>query len=99
MRSFLTWCVRYLSIPAVLTIGIVCYILFVQENSLMRIYDINRTIDSLNQVIEIETDTLNFYSEKNRRLDNNDPEMVEKVVREQHNMSMPTEDVYIFDNP
>lgn len=96
MRSFLTWCSKYLSIPAILIIGFIVYILFVQEYSVERIYENDRTIDSLQRAIAVESDTLKFYREKNERLDNNDPEMVEKVVREQHNMSLPTEEVYIF---
>lgn len=96
MRNFLTWCSKYLSILTILIIGVICYILFFQENSVINLYDINRQIDSLERAIKIEKDTMVFYQEKNQRLDNHDPEMVEKVVREQHNMSMPTEDIYIF---
>ena len=96
MKSFLTWCVKYLSIPTIFMVGALVYILFIQENSVIHYYEIKQTVDSLNRVIAQEKDTLEFYTEKNIRLDQNDPEMVEKVVREQHNMSMPTEDVYIF---
>ncbi len=97
MRSFLTWCSRYLSIPAILIGGFIVYILFFQDNSVGRIYENTRTIDSLNRAIAFETDSLDFYREKNRLLDNNDPELVERVVREQHNMSMPTEEIYLFE--
>ena len=96
MRSFLFWCSKYLSIPTILIIGFIVYILFIQDYSVERIYDNDRTIDSLERAIAVQNDTLNFYREKNRRLDNHDPEMVEKVVREQHNMSLPTEEIYIF---
>ena len=96
MHSFLAWCKKYLSIPAILIVGFVAYILFFQENSVSRIYEIDRTIDSLKQAIAIEEDTLAIYKDRNLRLDNNDPELVEKVVREQHNMSLPTEEIYVF---
>ena len=95
MRSFLIWCNKYLSIPTIIILGLIFYILFGQEYSIERIYDNDRTIDSLNRAITIQYDTLSFYREKNIRLDNRDPEMVEKVVREQHNMSLPTEEVYV----
>lgn len=96
MRSFLTWCSKYISISSILIVGFLVYILFLQENSIGRNYEIEKTVDSLKQAIAVETDSLNVYLEKNRRLDHNDPELVEKVVREQHNMSLPTEEVYIF---
>ena len=96
MREFLTWCSRYLSVPAIIIIGVLCYILFFQEYSVGRIYDNNRTIDSLERAIARETDTLNFYLDKNRRLDNRDPETVERIVREHHDMALPTEEVYVF---
>lgn len=96
MRSFLIWCSKYLSVPAILIIAFMVYILFIQEYSVGRIYENDRTIDSLKRAIAVQNDTLEFYREKNRRLDNHDPEMVEKVVREQHNMSLPTEEIYVF---
>lgn len=96
MRSFLTWCSKYLSIPTLLILGFIIYILFVQEYSVDRIYENDRVIDSLNQAIARESDTLEVYREKNMKLDNRDPEMVEKIVREQHDMSLPTEEIYIF---
>ena len=96
MRKFLIWCSKYISIPAILIIGLIIYILFIQEYSVEKIYQNDRTIDSLKQAIEVQNDTLDFYRDKNLRLDNQDPEMVEKIVREQHNMSLPPEEVYIF---
>lgn len=96
MRSFLTWCSKYLPIPTILIVGFLIYIFFLQENSVSRNYEIERSIDSLRQAIAIEQDSLELYKDKNKRLDNKDPELVEKVVREQHNMSLPTEEIYIF---
>lgn len=96
MKKTLAWCRKYLSIPAVLILGVIAYILFLQDNSVNRIYTLNRTIDSLRTVIRHEEDTLAVYAELNRRLDLNDPEIIERVVREHHNMSLPDEDVYEF---
>lgn len=96
MRSFLTWCSKYLSIPAIVIIGLIVYILFVQEYSVGRIYENDRVIDSLEHVIAREMDTVALYREKNLRLDNREPEIVEKIVREHHDMSLPSEEVYII---
>jgi len=96
MRSFLTWCSKYFSIPSIIFVGALVYIVFFQENSIGKIYTNDQKIDSLNRVIAIERDTLEFYAAKNRLLDRNDPEMIERIVREHHNMSLPTEDVYVF---
>lgn len=96
MRSFLIWCSKYLSIPALLIIGFLIFILFVQDYSVDHIYENDRIIDSLNRAIARESDTLALYRDKNLRLDNHDPEIVEKIVREQHGMSLPTEEVYVF---
>ena len=96
MRNFLIWCSKYVSVPAILTIGFIVYILFIQEYSVERIYENDRTIDSLKRAIAVQEDTLLYYRDKNLRLDNHDPEMVEKIVREQHNMSLPTEEIYVF---
>ena len=98
MRSFLTWCSKYFSIPAIIIVGLLAYIFFFQDNSVARISEIDRTIDSLKQAINKEEDSLRVYRDRNKRLDNKDPELVEKVVREQHNMSLPTEEVYVFQN-
>lgn len=95
MRSFLIWCSKYLSISAILIIVVLIVILFYQDYSVERIYENDRKIDSLNRVIAVQQDSLNFYRDMNIRLDNHDPEMVEKVVREQHNMSLPTEEIYV----
>lgn len=96
MRKFLTWCSKYISIPAILIVGFIIYILFLQENSINRIFDNNAKIDSLNRVIAIENDTMEYYRNLNRRLDNNDPEIIEDIVREHHDMCLPGEDIYIF---
>lgn len=96
MKSFFTWCTRYLKLPTLLVIAALVYILFLQDNSIAQMYEMDKTIDSLKQIIAMENDTMEFYRAKNMRLDNNDPEIIEQVVREQHNMSLPTEEVYVF---
>ena len=94
MKKFLTWCSKYLSIPTILIIGFIVYILFIQDYRVSSIYRNDVTIDSLKRAIAAEQDTLDFYRDKNVRLANRDPEIVEKIVREQFGMSLPTEEVY-----
>ena len=95
-RSILSWGRRYLSVWTVLLVGAILYLLFFQENSSSRIYAYQQTIDSLNAEIKMNRDTLLYYHELNRRLDNRDPEIIERVVREHFNMNTPDEEVYLF---
>ncbi|MGM9854065.1 MAG: septum formation initiator family protein [Muribaculaceae bacterium] len=95
-RSFLSWGRRYISVWAVLLVGAIVYLLFFQENSSSRIYAYQQTIDSLNAEIKMNRDTMLYYHELNRRLDNRDPEIIERVVREHFNMNTPDEEVYLF---
>ena len=95
MRNFLTWCSKYISISSILILGLIVYILFIQDYSVGRIYENDRTIDSLNKAIAKEQDSIIFYQDKNDKLDNNDPEIVERIVREQFNMSKANEEVFL----
>lgn len=61
-----------------------------------RIYSYDQTIDSLRAEIRVNTDTMLYYRALNQRMDNHDPEIIERIVRENHNMNLPNEDVYIF---
>lgn len=96
MRSFLTWCSKYISISAILIIGFIVYILFIQDYSITTIYRNEVTAKNLKQEIAAGQDTINYYHEMNELLDNNDREIVERIVREQFDMSLPTEEVYVF---
>lgn len=96
-NSFFNWVKRYISIPLVILIGVMVYILFIQENSVTRIYHNKKVIDSLQVAIQQNEDTMRYYRELNERLDNKDPEIIERIVRENHSMNLPDEDVYIID--
>lgn len=95
-NNVLSWCRKYLSIPTILFIFAMVFILFFQENSVGRIRHNQVVIDSLNQEITRYNDTLDKYRELNNRLDRGDAATIERVVREQHDMSLPDEDVYVF---
>lgn len=91
-----SWGRRYISLWALLLTGAILYLLFFQENSSSRIYAYQQTIDSLKAEIKTNRDTMLYYHELNQRMQNHDPEIVERVVREHFNMSTPDEEVYIF---
>ena len=97
MRSFLTWCKRFLKISTLLVLGIFVYLIFFQENSAQKIYSYQQTIDSLKYEIQVNRDTMQYYRMLNERMDNRDPAIIEQVVREHHNMNLPNEDVYVID--
>ncbi len=91
------WLRRYISIPGVLVFGSLAYLFFFQDNSVSRIHENRRQRDSLQIAIRQYQDTVKYYRELNTRLDNRDPEFIERVVRENHDMNMPGEDVYVFE--
>lgn len=94
--KFITWCRSYISIAGLAVIAAIIYMIFFQENSMARIYTYNQTIDSLRQEIRINEDSMRHYLRLNEGMNNQDPEIVEKVVRENFNMALPNEDVYVF---
>lgn len=96
MNRFINWSRRYISLIMILIVGFAVYALFLQENSLFRFIESNRTIDSLRTEIKIANDTLLYYQELNSRL-SRDPELMEAVVRENFNMVREGEDVYVFE--
>lgn len=96
VKNIFNWCRRYISIIGIAIVVFLVYTLFLQENSMFRYFEYNRTIDSLRTEISHNCDTLQFYHELNTRL-STDPEMMEKVVREQYNMNRKGEDVYVFE--
>lgn len=92
----LNWLKRYLSLPTVAVLGFLVYVLFFNENSVMRSIDYASTIRSLKEQIAQCEDTLTHYQRLNSRLDSS-PEEIERIVREDYHMQRPSEDVYIFD--
>ena len=98
MKELAAWCKRYISLTALVVIGAIVYMLFFQENSTARIYGYENTIDSLRQEIKVQTDTMEHYRQLNHGLDNKDRQIIERAVRENFNMALHDEDVYVFDN-
>ncbi|MCC8117630.1 MAG: septum formation initiator family protein [Bacteroidales bacterium] len=96
MKKFLAWCKRYISVMNILVIGFISYTLFFQDNSVFRYMEYQNTIDSLRTEIKNATDTMDYYRRMNQLL-TTDPEMMERVVREQYNMVREDEDVYVYE--
>lgn len=97
MRKIINWFRRYVSIMLIIVVLFVIYTLFLQENSIFKFVEYSRTIDSLKTEIKTATDTMLYYNEMNSRL-STDPEVMERVVRENYNMVRDGEDVYLFEN-
>lgn len=95
-QSFVAWCQRYISITAILVIGLCVYVLCFNDNSLVSSHEYTRQIRELRQEIDQNRDTLAYYRQLNRSLDT-DPATMERIVREQYHMQRTNEDVYIFE--
>lgn len=97
MRKIINWFRRYISIMLIVVVLFVVYTLFIQENSIIKYFEYSHTIDSLKTEIKSATDTMLYYKEMNSRL-STDPEVMERVVRENFNMARDGEEVFIFNN-
>lgn len=96
MNSFLAWCKRYFSLTLLFSVLIIGWLFFLNDNSLQRTAEQERTIDRLEAAIADATDTLEYYRELNHSLET-DKETLEKIVREEYHMQQPDEDVYIYE--
>ena len=95
IRNLLVWGRRYISFTLLIVVAYLAFLLFFNENSMMRSIDLDRTIDSLRTEIRVNQDSLEYYKALNNRLSTS-PEEMERVAREQYNMNRPDEDVYVF---
>lgn len=90
------WLKRYVSVPLIAVVAFVVFVLFFNENSVIKSYDYDSEKRALKARIAEYEDTLRYYNELNRRLDS-DPAELERIVRENYHMQRPSEDVYIVD--
>lgn len=91
-----SWARRYLAIPTILGLALVVYIAFFGEKSVTQRFAYQETIDSLQNCLARQQDSLEYYRDLNRRL-STDPQLMEQVVREQYNMKRAHEDVYVVE--
>lgn len=90
------WIRRYLDVPTLIGLSVVAYIIFTGDNTVFRSIDYERSIDSLQQRLAAENDTMLYYYDLNERLAG-DKDLMEKVVRESYGMKRESEDVYLFE--
>lgn len=95
-NSFIRWCRRYCKWPFFAVVGMIVFLTFFNDNSLMKYYEYNSEIERLEIEIEQYRDTFLYYQTLNRRLAT-DPATLERVVREQYHMQRTNEDVYVFE--
>ena len=89
------WLKRYFSVVTVVVLVGIAYMIFFSDTSIVKKIEYQRIIDSLENEVAITHDSITYYRDLNRRL-TSDPAVMEQVVREQHNMKRPDEDVYVF---
>lgn len=89
------WMRRYISIASVLVIIYLVYLFFFSNNSVMQKIEYQRQIDSLRRELAATRDSVDYYHRLNVGLAS-DPRAIEQVVREEHNMNRPGEDVYLM---
>lgn len=90
-----SWVKRYVKLPFLCVVAYSAFILFFNENSIARSFELNQVIDSLENEIKFYRDTTNHYIYLNEQLNTN-PEAMERVVREKYHMNRTNEDVYVF---
>ena len=91
-----SWISRYIKLPFICVVAYLLFVLFFNENSIARSIELNEVIDSMKKEIKFYKDTTNYYIKLNEQLSNN-PEAMERVVREKYHMNRTNEDVYIFE--
>lgn len=90
------WIRRYLALPTLAGLGVLAFIMFCGDNSLIHKVEYQRQIDSLQAEVDRTRDSVDYYHELNERLAS-DPEAMERVVREQYRMKRDHEEVFVYD--
>lgn len=90
------WCRRYISMTLLLVAAAVVFVVFLNDNSVMRTYELESEIERLKAEIQDYRDTLDHYQRLNTSLET-DAQTMERIVREQYHMQRPGEDVYLVE--
>ncbi len=100
MSNFLSsawnWSRRYITLPLLVAVAYIVFVLFFNENSYFKSVEYQQEIDRLEAEIKVNNDTMMYYRQLNASL-SSDPEELERIVREQFHMQRPNEDVYIIE--
>lgn len=92
----LSWYKRFVSLPFIVFLLAVAYILLLSDYSMSQYAVYKERIAVLEEEIKISTDTFDYYFNLNNQL-RTDPEKLEKIVREKYRMQRENEDVYVFE--
>ena len=95
LKKSTQWFKRYFSMITIGVIIAVIYMIFFSDTSVRKKIEYQHIIDSLRTEVEVTRDSMLYYRELNSRL-TTDREIMEQIVREQHNMKRPNEDVFVF---
>ncbi len=95
LKGAYNWCRRYISVTLILVLIFMGFVLFFNENSVMKGYELTHEIERLKAEIKENTDTMEYYQRQNELL-RTDRETMERIVREQYHMQRDNEDVYVF---
>lgn len=95
LKKSTQWFRRYFSLITLGVIVAIVYMIFFSDTSVVQKIKYQHIIDSLRIEVEATRDSMLFYKELNSRL-STDREVMEQIVREQHYMKRPNEDVYTF---
>lgn len=91
------WCHRYISGMLLAVVAFVLFVLFFNDNSIMKSYEYSQEIERLKAEIKANEDSITHYVNLNKSLET-DPETMERIVRERYHMQRQGEDVYVFDD-
>lgn len=92
------WIPAWLSIPFLLFIAFIVFMLFFGEYNFREISKQQQEIDHYKAMIKEQEDSAKYYERKTQEL-NTDKETLEKIAREEYKMKRTNEDVYITDIP
>ena len=92
----LSWYKRFVSLPFIVFLLAVAYILLLSDYSMSQYAVYKERIAVLEEEIKISTDTFDYYFNLNNQL-RTEPEKLEKIVREKYRMQRENEDVYVFE--
>lgn len=100
MKNFLSgawiWSRRYITLPLIIAVAYIVFVLFFNENSYFKSVEYQAEIDRLEAEIKENNDSMNYYRRLNASLTASS-EALERIVREQYHMQRPNEDVYVFE--
>lgn len=100
MKNFLSgawnWSRRYITLPLLIAVAYIVFVLFFNENSYFKSVEYQQEIDRLEAEIKENNDSMNYYRRLNSSLTANTSEL-ERIVREEYHMQRPNEDVYVFE--